>query len=152
MDLGFIPSAARMIRPMPGWSGPRQVRLCPGMNYFFFESFNSYPSYPKSWLLILCSRWWKPKWAGKKGPPTDSDSDESYRGSFEEETYARPKQSTKKSAVKRNVRGRGAAYSPGQGRGTRRQSSSTVADPSNPRVDPNDDIDISHLENVMATV
>ena len=50
------------------------------------------------------------------------------------------------------MRGRGAAYSPGQGRGTRRQSSSTVADPSNPRVDPNDDIDISHLENVMATV
>ena len=51
----------------------------------------------------------------KKGPPTDSDSDESYRGSSEEEAYARPKQSTKKGAVKRNVRGRGAVYPPGQG-------------------------------------
>jgi len=85
----------------------------------------------------------------KKGPPTDSDSDESYRGSSEEEAYARPKQSTKKGAVKRNVRGRGAAYPPGQGRGTgktsRGQSSSALADPL-------PDIDISYLENVMATI
>ena len=94
----------------------------------------------------------KTKVSKKKGPLTDSDSDDDYRRSSEEEVYIWPKQSTKKGATKRNVRGRGAAYSPGQGRGTRRQSSSTVADPSNPRVDPNDDIDISHLENVMATV
>ena len=80
----------------------------------------------------------------KKGPPTDSDSDKSYRGSSEEEVYARP-QITKKGASKRNVRGRGSGNPPGRGRGTSRGSSSALAD-----LLP--DIDISHLENVMATV
>ena len=93
----------------------------------------------------------KTKVSKKKGPPTDSESDESYSGTSEEEVYARPKQSTKKGPVKRNVRGRGTGYPPGQGRGTRRtsrgQSSSALADPL-----PDNDIDISHLENVMATV
>ena len=98
----------------------------------------------------------KTKVSKKKGPPTDSESDESYRGSFEEEVYARPKQSTKKGAVKRNVRGHGTGYPPGQGRGTGRtfrvQSSSALADPSHPRVEPDADIDLSYLENVMATI
>ena len=77
--------------------------------------------------------------------PTDSDSDDSYRGSSEEDAQVRP-QSTKKGASKRNVRGRGSANPPGRGRGTSRgQSSSALADPL-------PDIDISHLERVMATV
>ena len=98
----------------------------------------------------------KTKVSKKKGPLTDSDSDDDYRRSSEEEVYARPKQSTKKGATKRNVRGHGAAYSPGQGRGTGRtskgQSSSALADLSNPRIEPENDIDISYLENVMATI
>ena len=92
----------------------------------------------------------------KAHPPTDSDSDESYRGSSEEEAYTRPKQSTKKGTTKRNVKHRGTGYPPGQGRGTGRtsrgQSSSALADPSNPRIEPDNDIDLSYLENVMATV
>ena len=76
----------------------------------------------------------------KKGPPTDSDSDDDYRGSSDEKVYTRPKQSTKKGATRRNVRGRGTANPPGRGRGTgrtsRRQSSSALADGSNPRIDP----------------
>ena len=86
----------------------------------------------------------KTKVSRKKGPPTDSDSDKSYRGSSEEEVYARP-QITKKGASKRNVRGRGSGNPPGRGRGTSRGSSSALAD-----LLP--DIDISHLENVMAMV
>jgi len=87
----------------------------------------------------------KTKVSKKKDPPTDSDHDESYRGSSEEEVYSRL-QSTKKGASKRNVRGRGSGNPPGRGRGTSRgQSSSALADPL-------PDIDISHLENVMATV
>ena len=88
----------------------------------------------------------KTKVSKKKGPLTDSDSDDAYRRSSEEEVYARPKQSTKKGATKRNVRGRGAAYPSGQGRGTGRtsrgQSRSALADPSNPIVEPDDDIDL----------
>ena len=87
----------------------------------------------------------KTKVSKKKDPPTDSDHDESYRGSSEEEVYSRP-QSTKKGASKRNVRGRGSGNPSRHGRGTSRgQSSSALADPL-------PDIDISHLENVMATV
>ena len=77
----------------------------------------------------------KTKVSNKKGPPTDSDSDDDYMGSSDEEVFTRPKQSTKKGATKRNVRGRGAANPPGQGRCTRRtsrgQSSSALSDPSN---------------------
>ena len=98
----------------------------------------------------------KTKVSKKKGPPTDFDSDESYRGSSEEEAYTRPKQSTKKGATKRNVRHRGTGYPPGQGSGTGRtfrgQSSSALADPSNPRIELDADMDLSYLENVMATV
>ena len=76
--------------------------------------------------------------------------------SSDEEVYTRPKQSTKKGATKRNVRGRGTAYPPGQGRGTGRtsrgQSSYALANPSNPRIEPDNDIDLSYLENVMATI
>ena len=32
------------------------------------------------------------------------------------------------------------------------QSSSALADPSNPRIEPDNDIDLSYLENVMATI
>ena len=98
----------------------------------------------------------KTKVSKKKGPPTDSESDDDYRGSSEVEVYARPKQSTKKGATKRNVRGCGPAYHLGQGRGTGRtsrgQSSSALADPSHPRIEPDADIDLSYLENVMATI
>ena len=83
----------------------------------------------------------------KKGPPTptDSDSDESYRGSSDEDVQARS-QSTKKGASKRNVRGRGSGNPPRRGRGTSRgQSSSALTDPL-------PEIDISHLERVMAIV
>ena len=88
----------------------------------------------------------KTKISKKKGrSPTDSNSDDSYRGSSDEGVQARP-QSTKKGAIKRNVRGRGSANPPGRGRGTSRgQSSSALADPL-------PDIDISHLENILATV
>ena len=90
----------------------------------------------------------KTKVSRKKGPPTDSDSDNDYMESSDEEVQTRP-QSTKKGATKRNVRGRGSANPPGRGRGTRRtssgQSSSALANPL-------PDIDISHLENIMATV
>ena len=89
----------------------------------------------------------KTKVSRKKGPPTptDSDSDESYRGSSDEDVQARP-QSTKKGASKRNVRGRGSENPSERGRGTSRgQSSSALADPL-------PEIDISHLERVMATV
>ena len=87
----------------------------------------------------------KTKVSKKKGPPTDSDSDESYRESSDEEVQARP-QSTKKGASKRNVRGHGSGNPPGRDRVTSKgQSSSALADPV-------PDIDISHLENVMATV
>ena len=92
----------------------------------------------------------------KKGPPTDSDSDDDYVGDSEEEVYTRPKQSNKKGVTKKNVRGRGTANPPRQDRGTGRtsrgQSSSALADPSNPRIEPDNDIDISYLENVMATI
>ena len=98
----------------------------------------------------------KTKVSKKKGPPTDSESDNDYRGSSEEEVHTRRKQSTKKGATKRNVRGRGTAYPTGQGGGTGRtsrgQSSSALADPSHPRVEPDADIDLSYLENVMATI
>ena len=98
----------------------------------------------------------KTKVSKKKGPPTDSDSDDDYVGSSDKEVFTRPKQSTKKGATKRNVRGRGLANPPGQGRGTGRtsrgQSSSALADLSNPRIEPDNDIDISYLENVMATI
>ena len=74
----------------------------------------------------------------------------------DEEVHTRPKQSTKKGATKRNVRGRGTANPSGQGRGTGRtsrgQSSSALADPSNLRIDPDHDIDLSYLENIMATI
>ena len=81
----------------------------------------------------------------KAHPPTDSDSDESYRGSSEEDVQPRP-QSTKKGASKRNVRSRGSGNPPRRGRGTSGgQSSSALADPL-------PDIDISHLENILATV
>ena len=87
----------------------------------------------------------KTKVSKKKGHPTDSESDESYRESFDEEVQARL-QSTKKGASKRNVRGRGSENPSEHGRGTSRgQSSSALADPL-------PDIDISHLERVMATV
>ena len=88
----------------------------------------------------------KTKVSKKKGrSSTDSDSDESFRGSSDEEVQARP-QSTKKGASKRNVRGRGSGNPPGRDRVTSKgQSSSALADPV-------PDIDISHLENVMATV
>ena len=90
----------------------------------------------------------KTKVSRKKGPPTDSDSDESYRGSSNEEVQTRT-QSTKKGATKRNVRSCGSANPPGRGKGTRRtsggQSSSALADPL-------PDIDISHFENILATV
>ena len=76
---------------------------------------------------------------------TESDSDDSCRGSSEEEAQARP-QSTKKGASKRIVRGRGSGNPPRRGRGTSRgQSGSALADPV-------PDSDISHLENIMATV
>ena len=82
----------------------------------------------------------KTKVSKKKGPPTDSDSDDDYRGSSEEEVYTRPKQSTKMGATKRNLRGRGTTNPPGRGTGTgrtsRRQSSSALADGSNPRIEP----------------
>ena len=81
----------------------------------------------------------------KAHPPTDSDSDESYRGSSEEDVQPRP-QSTKKVASKRNVRSRGSGNPPRRGRGTSRGQSSSAL------VDPLPDIDISHLERVMATV
>ena len=88
----------------------------------------------------------KTKVSKKKGPPTDSDSDDDYMGSSDEEVFTSPKQSTKKGASKNNVRGCGAAYPPGQGRSTGRtsrgQSRSALADPSNPRVEPDDDIDL----------
>ena len=88
----------------------------------------------------------KTKVSKKKGhPPTDSNSDESYRGSSDEDVQARP-QSTKKGASKRNVRGRGSGNPPRRGRGTSRGQSSSAL------VDPLPDIDISHLERVMATV
>ena len=87
----------------------------------------------------------KTKVSKKKGHPTDSESDESYRESSDEEFQARP-QSTKKGASKRNVRGRGSGNPSGRGRGTSRgQSSSALTDPLL-------EIDISHLERVMATV
>ena len=88
----------------------------------------------------------KTKVSKKKGhSPTDSESDESYRESFDEEVQARP-QSTKKGASKRNVRGRCSENPSEHGRGTSRgQSSSALADPL-------PEIDISHLERVMATV
>ena len=87
----------------------------------------------------------KTKVSKKKGPPTGSDSDESYMESSDEQVQARP-QSTKKGATKRIVRGRGPRNPPGRGRGTSGgQSSSALADPF-------PDIDISHLENVMAMV
>ena len=87
----------------------------------------------------------KTKVSKKKGHPTDSESDESYRESSDEEFQARP-QSTKKGASKRNVRDRGSGNPPRRGRGTSRgQSSSALADPV-------PDINISHLENILATV
>ena len=96
----------------------------------------------------------KVKVTKKKGPPTDSNSD--HETGSDEEVYIRPKQSTKKRATKRNVRGRGTANPPGQGRSTGRtsrgQSSSALADPSNPRIEPDNDIDLSYLENSMATI
>jgi len=55
----------------------------------------------------------KTKVSKKKGPPTDSDSDDSYRGSSNEGVQPRP-QSTKKGASKRNVRGRGSGNPPGR--------------------------------------
>ena len=95
----------------------------------------------------------KLKVSKKKGPPTDSNDD--YVGSSDEEIHTRP-QSTKKGATKRNVRVCGSANPPGRGRGTGRtsrgKSSSALADPSNPRIEPGDNIDISYLENVMATI
>ena len=82
----------------------------------------------------------KTKVSKKKGPLINSDSDDDYRGSSDEEVFTRLKQSTKKGATKRNVRGRGTANPPGRGRGTgrtsRRQSSSALADGSNPRIEP----------------
>ena len=76
----------------------------------------------------------------KKGPPTNSDSDDDYVGGADEEVHTRPKQSTKKGATTRNVRGHGTENPPGRGRGTgrtsRRQSSSALADGSNPRIEP----------------
>ena len=79
----------------------------------------------------------KLKVSKKKGPPTDSNDD--YVGSSDEEIHTRP-QSTKKGATKRNVRGCGTANPPGRGTGTgrtsRRQSSSALADGSNPRIEP----------------
>ena len=87
----------------------------------------------------------KTKVSRKKGPPTDSESDDDYMESSDEQVQARP-QSTKKGATKRNVRGRGSGNPPRRGRGTSRgQSSSALADPL-------PEIDISHLERVMATV
>ena len=88
----------------------------------------------------------KTKVSKKKGhPPTDSDSDESYRGSSDEDVQARP-QSIKKGASKTNVRDRGSGNPSGRGKGTSRgQSSSALADPL-------PEVDISHLERVMATV
>ena len=54
------------------------------------------------------------------------------------------------------MRGRGTANPPGQGRGTgrtsRRQSSSGLDDGSNPRIEPDHDIDISYLENIIGTI
>ena len=54
------------------------------------------------------------------------------------------------------MRRRGIGYPPGQGRGTGRtfrgQSSSALADPSNPRIELDNDIDLSYLENIMATI
>jgi len=98
----------------------------------------------------------KTKVSKKKGPPTDSDSDFDYVGDSDEEVYTRPKQSTKKGTTKRNVRGRGTANPPGQGRSTGRtsrgQSSSALADPSNPRIEPDNDINLSYIENSMATI
>ena len=77
----------------------------------------------------------KTKVSKNKGPSIDSDSDDDYRGSSDEKVYTRPKQSTKKGATKRNVRGRGTANPSGQDRGTGRtsrgQSSSALSDPSN---------------------
>ena len=97
----------------------------------------------------------KTKVSKKKGPPTDSDSDNDYMGSSDEEIHTRP-QSTKKGATKRNVRGRGSANPPGRGRGTGRtsrgQSSSAITDPNNPRIEPDDNFDLSYLENIMATI
>ena len=56
----------------------------------------------------------KTKISKKKGrSPTDSDSDDSYRGSSDEEVQARP-QITKKGASKRNVRGRGSGKNQGK--------------------------------------
>ena len=81
----------------------------------------------------------------KKGPPTDSDSDESYRGSSDEDVQARP-QNTKKGASKRNVRGCGSGNPPRRGKGTSR------GQPCSAPADPLPDIDISHLENILATV
>ena len=87
----------------------------------------------------------KTKVSRKKGPPTDSESDDDYMESSDEQVQARP-QSTKKGATKRILRGRGPRNPPGRGRGTfGGQSSSALADPF-------PDIDISHLENVMAMV
>jgi hypothetical protein len=65
----------------------------------------------------------------KKGHPTDSDSDDDYMESSDEQVQARP-QSTKKGVTKKNVRGRGSENLLGRGRGTSRgQSSSALADP-----------------------
>ena len=50
----FIPSLARMIRLGPDHPvHTRMIWLGPGKNYFFFESFNFYPSYLKSLLLVF---------------------------------------------------------------------------------------------------
>ena len=96
----------------------------------------------------------KLKVSKKKGPPTDSNDD--YVGSSDEEVHTRHKQSTKKGATKRNVRGRGTANPPGRVTGTRRtsrrQSSSALADSSNPRIEADHDIDLSYLEYIMATI
>ena len=98
----------------------------------------------------------KTKVSKKKGPPTDSDSDDDYVGDSEEEVYTRPKQSNKKGVTKKNVRGHRTANPPGQDRGTGRtsrgQSSSALADPSNPRIEPDNDINLSYIENSMATI
>ena len=98
----------------------------------------------------------KTKVSKKKGPPTDSNSDDDYVGSSDEEVHTRHKQSTKKGATKRNVRGRGTANPSGQGRGTGRtsrgQSSSALADPSNPRIERDNDIDLSYLDNIIVTI
>ena len=53
----------------------------------------------------------------KKGHPTDSESSEGYETGSDGDIYVKRKTSSKKGAIKRNVRGRGAGNPTGQGRG-----------------------------------